>query len=134
LQVVAPQRGRVALGQVAAQQIAPFASTRLPQFLAIEGVAERGELGVDRDFDEPPSGWPFGFGLAEFNEQFVALQVDRHPMQLFQARPQPLQLPPAHRALFGDPVEALGEDIEFAVLGQQLDLHARSGLLPRLAG
>ena len=38
-------------------------------------------------------------------------------------------LPPAHRALFGDPVEALSEDMKFAVLGQQLDLHARPGLL-----
>src|SRR6202043_619962 len=46
--------------------------------------------------------------------------------------PQPLQLPPPHRTLFGDAVAALGKDIEFTLLRQQLDLHAGSRLLPRL--
>ena len=41
-------------------------------------------------------------------------------MQLFQPRPQAFQLPPAHAALFGDPVEALGEHVEFAVPGNNL--------------
>jgi hypothetical protein len=39
-----------------------------------------------------------------------------------------------HRPLLGNPVGALGEDVEFAVLGQQLYLHARPGVLPRPAG
>ena len=48
-----------------------------------------------------------------------------------QPLPQPLQLPPAHRAFLGDAVGTLGEDIELAVLGQQLDLDARRGPLAR---
>jgi len=42
-------------------------------------------------------------------------------------------LPPAHRALLGDPVEALREDIELAIHVQELDLYVRSGLLPGLS-
>jgi hypothetical protein len=80
LQVVAPQRGGVALRQIAAQEIAPFAPTRLPQLLTIEGIAERGEFGVDLDFDQASSGRRFGFGLSEFDQEFVARQVDGHPV------------------------------------------------------
>ena len=132
LQIIIPQRRRIVLGQVAAEQIAPFAAADLSQFLAIESIVERGELGVDIDFDQTPSGRPFGFRLAELDQQLVARQIDGHSAQVFQARPKPLQLPAAHGALLGDPVEALREDIEFAVLRQQLDLHARPGFLPRL--
>jgi hypothetical protein len=46
--------------------------------------------------------------------------------------PQPLQLPPAHGAFLGHPIETLGKDMEFGVLGQQFDLNALAGLLPRL--
>jgi len=46
--------------------------------------------------------------------------------------PQPLQLPPAHGSFLGHPIETLGKDMEFAVLGQQFDLNALAGLLPRL--
>ena len=132
LQIVAPQRRRIAFGQIAAQQIAPFAPARLSQLVAIERVAERSELGVDLDLDQAPAGRPLRLGLSEPDQQFVARQMDGHPAQVFQSRPQALQLPPAHRALLGDPVEALGEHIEFAVLRQQLDLHARARLLPGL--
>jgi hypothetical protein len=37
--------------------------------------------------------------------------------------PQPAHLSLAHRALLGDPIGALGEDVEFAILRQKLDLH-----------
>ncbi len=46
--------------------------------------------------------------------------------------PQPFQLPPPHRAFLGDAIVALGEDVEFVVLGQQFDLHALPRLLPGL--
>ena len=101
LEVVAPKRRGIALGQVAAQEIAPFAPPRLPQLLAIEGVAERRAFRVDLDFDQAPSGRRLRFGLSEFDQQLVARQVDGHPVQVFQPRPQPLQLSPAHSALLG---------------------------------
>ena len=44
---------------------------------------------------------------------------------------QPLQLPPAHRALLADARGNLGEHVEFAVLGQQLDHRAPGGLPAR---
>ena len=40
--------------------------------------------------------------------------------------------PPPHRPLFGGAVAALRQDVEFAFVRQQLDLHAGSRLLPRL--
>ena len=87
LDIVAPQRGGIALGQIAAQQIAPLASPRLSQLLAIERVAERGALRVGLDLDQAPSGRPLGFGLSEFDQQIVALEMGGHPSQLFQPRP-----------------------------------------------
>ena len=38
--------------------------------------------------------------------------------------------PPAHRALLADARGNLGEHVEFAVLGQQLDRDTRAGFLP----
>ena len=52
--------------------------------------------------------------------------------ELAEPRPQPFQLPPAHRALLDDAVRALGEDVEFVVLGQQFDVDAFARLLPGL--
>src|SRR5271157_6466719 len=71
LDVVAPQGGGIALGQIAAQEIASFAPARLPQFLAIERILERSLLRVDLDLDQSPSARPLGFGLSEFDQQVV---------------------------------------------------------------
>jgi hypothetical protein len=38
----------------------------------------------------------------------------------------------ADRPFLGDAVGALGEDIEFAILGQEFDLHTRPGVVPGL--
>jgi len=87
LQMVAPQRRRIAFGQVAAQQIAPFAPTRPPRFLEIERIAERGLFRVDLDFDQAPSGRLLGFSLPEFDHEVFARQVGGHPLQVFESRP-----------------------------------------------
>ena len=67
---------------------------------------------------------------AELHQQLLAREV--HRRELLEPRPQPFQLPPAHRPLLGHPIAALGEDIEFAVLWQQLHLHPGACFLPRL--
>jgi hypothetical protein len=67
---------------------------------------------------------------AEFHEQRIACEA--HRAQFVQPRPQPFQLPPAYRALLGDPIAALGEHVELVVLREQLHLHAGTGSVPRL--
>ena len=81
-------------------------------------------------FDQTPGGGRLGARRAELHQPFLARDV--HLGELLQSRPQPFQLPPAHRALLADAVGALGEDIEFVVLGEQLDLDAFARLAPRL--
>src|ERR1700745_533420 len=49
------------------------------------------------------------------------------PGQLLEPSPQPFQLATAYRPFLGNPVGALGEDIELAVLWQQLDFDSRPG-------
>jgi hypothetical protein len=46
---------------------------------------------------------------------------------LLEPSPQPFQLAAAHRAFFGNPIGALGEDVKLAVLRRQLDPGLRRG-------
>jgi hypothetical protein len=46
---MAPQLGRIFLDEIGAQQIAAFAQACLPQFVAIEAIAESGCLCGDLD-------------------------------------------------------------------------------------
>ena len=55
-QVVAPQLGGVILDEIGAQEIASFARSCLPQFVAIEPIAECGAVCGDLDDDQAPSG------------------------------------------------------------------------------
>jgi hypothetical protein len=50
---------------------------------------------------------------------------------LLEPSPQPLQLPPPHRTLFGNPGPALGKDVELISLRQELDPDTGPRLLPR---
>ena len=63
----------------------------------------------------------------------ISFARDFHGGQLSQPLPQPLHLPFAHRALLADAVDTLRVHIKLAVLGQQFDRDARTGLLPRLS-
>ena len=65
---------------------------------------------------------------AELHQPFFAR--DFHGGDLLEPLPQPFQLPPPHRAFLADPIGALGEDVEFAVLSQKLDLDALPRVLP----
>jgi hypothetical protein len=48
--------GRIILDEIGAQQIAAFAQACLPQFVAIEAIAESGVLGGNLDRDQAPGG------------------------------------------------------------------------------
>ena len=67
---------------------------------------------------------------AEPHQQLLAGQL--HAGELFEPRPQPFQLAAADRPFLGDPVGAVGEDVEFAILGQKLHVDAGPRLVPRL--
>ena len=119
-QIVAPQLGRVLLDQVGAQQISALARACASQLLAVEALPERGTVCRHLDDDQTP-----GFAVlitrrAELHQQLLA--AERHVRELLEPGPQPLQLPPPDRPLLSDAVEALGEDVELAVLRQQLYL------------
>jgi hypothetical protein len=62
----------------------------------------------------------------------ISLAWNLHRGQLPQPLPQPLELPPAHRAFFADPIGTLGEDVKFTLLGKELDCDTCAGLLPGL--
>jgi len=51
---------------------------------------------------------------------------------VFNRAHKPFELSPAHRALLGDAVGALGVDVEFVVLRQKLDRDAVARLAPGL--
>ena len=106
---MAPQLGGVFLDEVGAQQIPAFARSCLPQLIAIEPIAERGAVCGDLDRDQTPGGAGLIARGTEFHEQLLARE--RHCRELPEPGPQPLQLPPPHRTLFGDAVAALGKDI-----------------------
>jgi len=67
-QVMAPQLSRVFLDEIGAQQIATFARSCLPQFGAIEPIAERGAVCGDLDRDQAPGGAGLIARGAEFHQ------------------------------------------------------------------
>ena len=56
LDVVTPQLGGVAAGEIGAQQIPAFATPDLPELVAVETVGERRVLIVHLDLNQPPAG------------------------------------------------------------------------------
>lgn len=72
---------------------------------------------------------------AEFQQQRIARDI--HPLQLVQARPQFLELPPPHRRLLVAPAAATGQHVEVFPFPGQFDLdpclHLRPGLSDELA-
>ena len=87
-----------------------------------------GVVGRHRDIDQAPGGAGFGARGAEFHEQFLA--VDLHFGDLFEARPQPFELAPAHGAFLVDAPLALRQHVKLVVLRQQLDVDAVAHRLP----
>ena len=124
---MAPQLGRVFFDEAGAQQIPAFAQSCLPQFVAIEPIAERGVLCGNRDRDQAPDGAGVIARGAEFHQQFLTRQP--HCRQLLEPRPQPLQLASPQCPLLGDAVAALRQNVELAFLRQQLDPSLRWGRL-----
>src|SRR5580693_6352784 len=98
--------------------------------MAIEPIAERSAVCGDFDHRQAPGATRLIARGAEFHQQLLAR--DLHCRELLEPGPQPLQLAPPDCPLLGDTVAALGQDVELALLRQQLDLHAGSRLLPRL--
>ena len=68
---MAPQLGRVLFDEVGAQQIPAFAQSCLPEFVAIEPIAESGVLCGNLDRDQAPSGAGMIARGAEFHGYFV---------------------------------------------------------------
>ena len=68
-------------------------------------------------------------GRAQLEQKVVALEL-LHPAQFLEPMPQGFELAPAHRPLLVHAVHALGQNVAFARLGQQFDLHARAHFLP----
>src|SRR5208337_2451255 len=87
-----------------------------------------GTVFVDLYIDEPPRRRDLALRAAELHQQRIAREL--HVLQLRESGPQPLQFATTHGAFLGDSILALGEHVEFAVLGQELDLHARAGIAP----
>jgi hypothetical protein len=102
----------------------------MPQLIAIEPIVERGAVCGDFNDDQAPGAARLIARGAELHQQLLAR--DLHHRELLEPSPQPLQLAPTDCPLLGDPVAALGHDVELALLRQQLDLYAGSRLLPRL--
>ena len=65
---------------------------------------------------------------AEPHEQFLAFE--RHRGDLLEPRPQPLQLAPSHGPFLVDAVAALRQNVEFLLLGHELDVDAITHVLP----
>ena len=62
------------------------------------------------------------------------LASQRYCLELLEPRPQPFELPPAHAALLGRAVGAVGQHVELLGLRDQLYPHAGSGLAPACRG
>jgi len=125
-----PEFGGIVVGQIGSQEIAALAAPDRSELVAIERICHRSGLVVDLDLDETPSRRRLGARRAELHQPLLARHV--HGGEFLQSRPQPFELPPAHRAFLADAVGALGEDIKFVVLSKQLDLDAFTRLAPRL--
>src|SRR5262245_65587947 len=52
LKIVAPQLGRIVVGEICTQEISSFAPSYLPQLLAVQPIAERGAVGGQFDGDQ----------------------------------------------------------------------------------
>ena len=118
LDVVLPKDGGVTFDKIGAQQIAVFAAADLAQLASVEGKGEAGRGRLDLDVNQAPADRSLGASGSQLHQQLLA--GDLHCCGEFvEASPQPFQLPPAHRPFLEDPVGALGEHIELAVLGQQ---------------
>ena len=126
-QVMAPQLGWVFLDEIGAQQIATFARSCLPQFGAIEPIAERSAVCGDRDHDQAPGCTGLIACSAEFHQQLLTRQL--HRRQFLEPHPQPLQLAPPHGPLLGYAIAALRQNVELAFLRQELDPGLRRGRL-----
>jgi hypothetical protein len=97
------------------------------QVVAIEAIAEGGAACGDLDYCQAPGGAGLIARGAEFHQQLLAGQL--HRRQLLEPRPQPLQLTPPDCPLLGDTVTALRQNVELALLRQQLDPSLRWGRL-----
>jgi hypothetical protein len=122
-----PDLGRVFGAQVRAQQVAAFTPGGDSQFVFAQGVGKRA-VGCDVDLDEPPGQRSLCFGRSKLEQEGIARWG--HALEFPQARPEILELPAAHGALFGNAIFAAGEHVEFAGAREQLYLHAFAGLLP----
>lgn len=125
LQVVVPELHRIGLGQIGTKQISALSATHLFELLAIEAIGEPGTFLVDLHGDKPPRGRDLALRTAELHQERIAREL--HRLQLREPRPQPLQLAAAHRALLGDPIEALGKHVQFIILRQKHHLHPGAG-------
>src|SRR5436309_15252168 len=72
---MAPQLGRVFLDQVGAQQISTLARADLPQFVAIEAIAEGGGVCGDLDYRQAPGNAGLIARGAESHQQLLARQL-----------------------------------------------------------
>lgn len=69
-------------------------------------------------------------GGTKLEQQLIAAELLL--AQRIQPSPQLFQAPAAHGTLLGDTIAALGEDVDLAILRQQLHLHPGPGVVPRL--
>ena len=136
LEVKLPQLRRIAFPEVGAQQVAPFAAPGDAQGRAIKLPADRGALFV-------PCAVELHLGLHEAciasgvllgrSESLMQGVAFHWPLARLDVR-EPVdvgaQASPAHGALFGDAIPALGEHMGFALLVQQLHAHAGPCLFP----
>ena len=116
------------------KEVAAFAQAHHPQSLAVEAKAKGfGGDGFFRcghgDFQQGVKAAGLLLGRAQGHEQFVP--PGPLPPQFMQAREQAAQFLAADGALLCDAASALGQHIDFTVLREQLDLHARAHGFPR---
>src|SRR5882762_10067581 len=112
----------------------------LAQLVAIEREAESGVVGRHFDIDQTPCSSGFGARGAELHEQFLACEL--HRRDLFETRPQPLELAPSHGAFLVDARVALRQQVKLLLLSawrrmsawrrkrEQFDIDTRAHRLP----
>ena len=112
LHVKGPEHRGVFVAEVAAQQVAAFATAGFTQFLLAQREAQFA-FRAHFDLHQAPPDRGCRFGLPELDEQLVAF--DFHALEFFEPFPELFELAPAHGALFADPITALGQDVKFAL-------------------
>src|SRR5215510_10791962 len=130
LQIVVPELCGILLDKIGAQQISAFAPAHLSELLVVKSVSERGFRFCHLDHQKPPRCRGLGTRGTELHEQLFTREL--HARDFLEPRPQPLEPAPAYRALLADAIFTLRQNIELAVLRQQLHLYARSRLVPWL--